>query len=271
MGQGDLRASEPVLVRTYFDDSTAWSEVLLAVTSSGPDGSGPPVAVVNDRSLEGMPWNDVLHTISTGDTVPTVLFVADVEGMRSGAHTLLVVDTMSGHEPFRSDPAEAWDIEANLESENLSFSELAAEARSNGGRLPISSAGAADPGARAPEVGFTFATRSVARGSRPRTVDSLLKEVVVMVPTEVGALVTQRAADRGVTIEDLVHEFVLADEGTQLRTPTPPREGQGSTVAIKLSLGSVLSVLLTGGARTAGFETVEEYSAAVLQHIAQTA
>jgi hypothetical protein len=84
------------LVRTAFDNESAWTALVQAATQESPEGFAALLRVVNDRSYEGAGSEQL--TRSEWDDA-AVLFVADAAAQSGAEQPLLCVDLVSGAHP----------------------------------------------------------------------------------------------------------------------------------------------------------------------------
>jgi hypothetical protein len=116
---------DSLLVRTDFADQAAWLRMLAAALAENEDGFGAYVAVVDDDTLEGAPWEQLRAAVLAAGLHASVLFVADAEAMK-GSHPVQVVDLSArGRPPFRCVADCLWSVENNLNLANMDWEEFA--------------------------------------------------------------------------------------------------------------------------------------------------
>ncbi|MFE2039175.1 DUF6924 domain-containing protein [Streptomyces scopuliridis] len=135
-----------LVIRTDYNDDAAWQALVAEATQPwGSDGEFEAhVHLVDDPAWAGATPDAVL-TAARRDEKLSVLFIADRTTMRSAHRALLALttsdegedlDPMYGQEfidspaprEFRTTPAAAHDVHANLSIANLDFEDFAEEA-----------------------------------------------------------------------------------------------------------------------------------------------
>jgi hypothetical protein len=256
------------VVRTHFEDEAAWQQLVADVTLAGSSAE-----VVSDVSFRDATWSDVASRFRPAGH--GVAFVADVEGMRGHPHGVLVVDLIGGLSPFRSEASATAEIEINLLTDNLGFEDFGALARSQGGTFRGTLGTGAASEAKDVEHGWGKPRRRspvVRRKARTGFTNEWPKDLIVGVPSEaLGRLVLEQQR-RGVPLERLLHERVLRDvlgEEKKLAAPEiAATSSDDSEVPVTIQVSMVLHDLVTIGARSGRFTTVEEYCSAALRTIA---
>ncbi len=257
------------LVRTFFDAQAAWLKVTNAIASGGPGGLGAPVDIVEDESLAGASWARVLQRLPV-DATTVVVFIADRVGLSNHPYTLLVADPAGEEDPFRCAPGAVWDVETNLESENLSFGELAAEARRLGGWLPADNADDVQDRPDPDEAAVAFARGPAKRGGRGTVPAPSRHEILVLVPLRTKDELDKLVATRGTSLNDIVREVVIRDsiDARPLTREQPDAENEVSAARVKLIVDGAIVVIMRGDAQARGFDHLEDYCAAMLRAIA---
>ncbi|WP_236244300.1 hypothetical protein [Streptomyces sp. CC210A] len=130
-----------LVVRTDYHDDQAWQDVTAALTEQGGAGRFEAhVHVIDDPAWAEASIDEVLNAVRADEDL-SVVFLADRTTMQAASHPLLAVATLTREEclddedyeqltefgrEFRTVPAGAHDIHANLSIGNLGFEEYAA-------------------------------------------------------------------------------------------------------------------------------------------------
>lgn len=139
----DLDEFHALVIRTDFGNEQSWRAVTAELLQPWGDGNYEPlVHFIDDSAWAGASVDDVLEAASANQEL-SVVFVADSVPMSSAHHGLLAVTTIPAEEyenfeeyegirefgrEFRTAPARAHDIQANLSIANMDFEEYAAAA-----------------------------------------------------------------------------------------------------------------------------------------------
>ena len=124
---------EALVLRTDFSDENAWKEFCNIITS--PQGEFDFVASVelySDRMFNKATAEQILLSMPKNRT-DWFLFIADNQTMTNPKHPVLCVDL--NDEPgrkLRVIASEVWNIEANLSTANMDFSDFVNSADSDG-------------------------------------------------------------------------------------------------------------------------------------------
>lgn len=139
-GRGEYEA---LVVRVDYSDESAWRAVAWALAQPWGDGEFEPQLHVVDDSVWAAASTDQVLAAVAGDRYLGVVFIADGTTMQSPFHALLAVITLRRGEAddetydhltkhgreFRAEPGALDDIQANLQTGNMTFDEFAAIAR----------------------------------------------------------------------------------------------------------------------------------------------
>jgi hypothetical protein len=116
---------EALVVRTDFSADGAWDALRTALYSPSRDGFLANVALVNDRTYEGLTPEQALRLIPAQYQHPLIV-LADSVTVASAELPLLVVDLWGERgRCVRVVAAELWSIENNLSGGNMDFEEFA--------------------------------------------------------------------------------------------------------------------------------------------------
>ncbi|MFF3949266.1 DUF6924 domain-containing protein [Streptomyces sp. NPDC001902] len=132
---------EALVVRTDYDDESAWQDVAAALVKPwGDEQYDAQVHVIDDPAWAGAVVDEVLEAVRAAEDL-SVVFLADRTTMQAERHSLLAVTTLRREDckddedyeqliefgrEFRTTPAGVHEVFANLSIANLGFEEYAA-------------------------------------------------------------------------------------------------------------------------------------------------
>lgn len=123
---------ETLVVRTDFSADGAWDALRAALHSPSKDGFLAGVALVDDRSYEGLTPDQVIGLKHSAYSHP-LLVLADSVAVTSAELPLLVVDLRGDRgRCVRVVAAELWGIENNLSAANMDFEDFAGAVGNDG-------------------------------------------------------------------------------------------------------------------------------------------
>ncbi|MBV1942594.1 hypothetical protein KUF83_39585 [Streptomyces sp. BV286] len=123
---------EALVVRTDFSADGAWNALRAALYSPSRDGFLANVALIDDRSHEGLTPDQAIDLIHPSYRHPLLVLV-DSTAVASAELPLLVVDLRGDRRCcVRVVAAELWSIENNISGANMDFEEFAGAADDDG-------------------------------------------------------------------------------------------------------------------------------------------
>ncbi|MDR1186692.1 MAG: hypothetical protein LBK95_04450 [Bifidobacteriaceae bacterium] len=118
-------SEDSLLIRTDFEDDSAWLELRAEVEEENADGFAAYVEAVDDRAWAGVPWTELQRAVMAEAPHAEVLFAADSQAFTSD-YPIQVVDLSGdGREPFRCAARELWGVDNNLNLANMDWDEFA--------------------------------------------------------------------------------------------------------------------------------------------------